>query len=680
MARADTVSLTYTADIADLKKKLASIPDITATQARAAVKGLDRELKAMRRQQETTAAATRDAAAAAQNQRMMVQQAAAGILAAGAAFGVMAQDVANARNELSDLSTRSGVARDTLAGLRLAAEGSGLAFSDIEGIVSRLPKIMGDVRRGSKEQADAFKALGVEVTDASGNLRDGDAVFRELVAAIGQLPTPTEKAAAAAQVFGKQGTKLLQALGDPAALDSFVQLAGQSAINSADAAASAGDWQRSMAELNLALDGVKATLVDGLGVTGLVDDFTLGLTFMTAAVQSLGEEFARVGRVGASVFSNLAAGEFMAAGRAADQFANELLNPIERISDLNDALTDGFDAAKTFKRLRDETRAAAAATAELTAAIDTQTEAEHRSNASRSTAANLEKERIALQRQQVQASEKLADIESAARMAQLEGEPRINAIYVQRMQQIAELEQLSGNHAAANAARAEVEAQHQGELFDHRQSLARAHADEQDRLREERIAKEQAADAEIQAGKAAMYSAISSLSSTTANALLAHSQQLSEENKAAAIEAFNAYKAVSIAQASISAAAGAVRALSDYPYPYSLIVAAAVAAQGAIQVATIAAQEPSFADTPGIQRAGNQGMTASFAPGDLVVAGRDESDLVRQMQRAGIGMGSSEVLIRDTDRHHGRYGRDPMRPPERYDTIKRRAGRTPGRR
>ncbi|MHC5044907.1 MAG: hypothetical protein ACYTGI_21325, partial [Planctomycetota bacterium] len=102
---------------------------------------------------------------------------------------------------------------------------------------------------------------------------------------------------------------------------------------------------------------------------------------------------------------------------------------------------------------------------------------------------------------------------------------------------------------------------------------------------------------------------------------------------------------------------------------------------GYAQAAAIAAQTvASFADTPGVMRADYSGMTASFAPGDLVVAGRDEGDLVRQMQRAGIGSGGTQVLIRDADSHRGRYGRDPLRAPDRYGLIKRRAGRIPGRR
>lgn len=86
-----------------------------------------------------------------------------------------------------------------------------------------------------------------------------------------------------------------------------------------------------------------------------------------------------------------------------------------------------------------------------------------------------------------------------------------------------------------------------------------------------------------------------------------------------------------------------------------------------------------YSDTPKVMRAGSSGALASFAPGDMYLAGRNESDLVRQMQRAGIGAGGTEVLIRDADQHRGRYGRNPMAPPDRYTPLRRRAGRIPGR-
>ncbi len=55
---------------------------------------------------------------------------------------------------------------------------------------------------------------------------------------------------------------------------------------------------------------------------------------------------------------------------------------------------------------------------------------------------------------------------------------------------------------------------------------------------------------------------------------------------------FTLYKAFAISEAIISTYAGAARALKDFPFPYSIAVAAIVTAAGLARVATIAAQKP----------------------------------------------------------------------------------------
>ena len=73
-------------------------------------------------------------------------------------------------------------------------------------------------------------------------------------------------------------------------------------------------------------------------------------------------------------------------------------------------------------------------------------------------------------------------------------------------------------------------------------------------------------------------------------ALQALSSSLSQA--AAANKSFaEAARVVSIALAIVTTAAGISRALQDYPWPYSMVVGAIVAAAGAIQIATIASQK-----------------------------------------------------------------------------------------
>jgi len=663
MARSDRVSLTYTADIGDIRRKLKQIPDLTAAEVRQATSALN---KATRQTQRAAQRGRRD------SQAFSTSLAAVGAAATGAVvgLGMMAQSVADARNNLTDLSTRSGVARETIAGLKVAADGSGVSFSKIEGILGRLPKTMSDVQAGSKKQADAFRALGVSVTNADGTLRNADDVFRESIQAIGGLSTETDKAAAATQLFGRQGTYLLQALGDPAALETFVSLAGKSAIATRAAADAAAQYQRDMAVLNLELESAKATLSDALGLESFPLIVAGAVKGATAAFEQFFQFFERrFGRV-ADVFEGLVNLDF---GAVRDSLLDLSMTGVFGtqgiIATTVNAIGEANKEIKELGRNVGELRAQGAGTAPggdrfIVPGSDRPAGADPDADLKAREAATLQ----------------LQAIGEKANLAILDGEAKLTAQYQAQIEKITELERLADDNAEAERARIAVTAEYEASLAE---IYAQREADRAQRQREIDRANHQERMRQIEAEKQArraFYNAVDGLAGTSAAYLSQLASTRAAEDKEAAMRVFKLYKAVSVAQAIISGAAAAARALAEFPFPFSLGVAGIMAVEAGLRVAMIKATEPTFADTPGVMRADYSGMTARFAPGDLVVAGRDESDLVRQMQRAGIGSGGTQVLIRDTDRHRGRYGRDPLRAPDRYGLIKRRAGRIPGRR
>ncbi len=193
------------------------------------------------------------------------------------------QEIADLRNDITDASTRSGIAADTLQGLRLAAEGSGLSFSALTGGLDQFGRRMAVAAEGGNATAEAFEALGVRVTDSAGELRSADDVFRETLAQLNGMEKGAERTAAANEILGRSGTKLLQALSG-SQLEDFVALTNEFGVNvGPDAAQSAGEWQRASAELTLVLDGLKAELFDLLGGSDLLFKFGEAaiLTFTT---------------------------------------------------------------------------------------------------------------------------------------------------------------------------------------------------------------------------------------------------------------------------------------------------------------------------------------------------------------------------------------------------------------
>mgnify|MGYP005988437327 FL=1 len=639
MARSDRVSLTYTADIGDIRRKLKQIPDLTAAEVRQATSALN---KATRQTQRAAQRGRRD------SQAFSTSLAAVGAAATGAVvgLGMMAQSVADARNNLTDLSTRSGVARETIAGLKVAADGSGVSFSKIEGILGRLPKTMSDVQAGSKKQADAFRALGVDVTNADGTLRDADAVFRDSIKAIGGLSTETDKAAAATQLFGRQGTYLLQALGDPAALETFVSLAGQSAIATRAAADAAAQYQRDMAILNMELDSAKATLSDALGLETFPLIVAGAVKGATAAFEQFFEFFERRFSRVADVFEGLVNLDF---GAVRDGLLDLSMTGVFGTQGIIATTVNAIGEAN--KEIKELGRNVGELRAQGAGAVPTGERFIVPSSRQEVSAA-VGEDPTAKIAEQTKAQEQLRDITVEAQLAMMSNEAQLMAQYDEKLEQIAQLAEASGDYEEAHHARLAVTRQMESDLHSMRMQQA-----------------------------SQLQSMYLSTAGTIANTLA----QSFEQGSAAAYTFYVVAQGVAAAQAIIQSRAAAMAALAPPPLGLGPVagvpLATATRVKGAVEAAAIMATTAvGFADTPGLQRVGYGGMTASFAPGDLVVAGRDESDLVRQMQRAGIGAGGTQVFIRDADSHRGRYGRDPLRAPDRYGLIKRRAGRIPGRR
>ena len=72
----------------------------------------------------------------------------------------------------------------------------------------KLEKTMMSASKGTGASAEAFDKLGVDVTNADGSLRDGDAVWQDTIAALGKMENETERDAIAMQLMGKSAAEL----------------------------------------------------------------------------------------------------------------------------------------------------------------------------------------------------------------------------------------------------------------------------------------------------------------------------------------------------------------------------------------------------------------------------------------------------------------------------------------
>lgn len=105
-------------------------------------------------------------------------------------------------------STVTGIAADKLQEYLYAEELLDVSTGTLTKSMAKNIKSMYDARNGSEKMADAYAALGIEVVDANGNLRDGDTVYWEIIDALGKMDNETERDAAAMQLLGKSAQEL----------------------------------------------------------------------------------------------------------------------------------------------------------------------------------------------------------------------------------------------------------------------------------------------------------------------------------------------------------------------------------------------------------------------------------------------------------------------------------------
>lgn len=130
------------------------------------------------------------------------------IVKVGKAMVNTARESAAHADEILTLSTNIGLSTDTLQEFQYMAELTDTSVETITGSLTKLTRNMDAAREGSGSAAEAFDALGVQVTDGEGALRDNEAVFYDVIDALGRMDNATERDALAMAIFGKSAQDL----------------------------------------------------------------------------------------------------------------------------------------------------------------------------------------------------------------------------------------------------------------------------------------------------------------------------------------------------------------------------------------------------------------------------------------------------------------------------------------
>jgi hypothetical protein len=138
-------------------------------------------------------------------------------VAGGAALGALVSRVSEHADKIDEASQSIGINAQALQELAYAASFSGLGMEDMQRSLGILSRTMREAKEGSEEARKSFRDIGIQITDATGELRPMDDVLTDLAERFSKMPAGAEKTALSMKVFGRSGAALIPFLNEGAA-------------------------------------------------------------------------------------------------------------------------------------------------------------------------------------------------------------------------------------------------------------------------------------------------------------------------------------------------------------------------------------------------------------------------------------------------------------------------------
>lgn len=254
--------------------------------------------------------------------------------AAVAAAGALAGATVSAgkyADEILQASVNTNISTDTLQAYKYAAEQMDVSFDTFVSSQGKFTKSMQGATAGTGPAAEAFAALGLSVTDSSGNLVDSEALYWQAIDALGGVTNETERTALAQQLFGRGGAEMNSIIAKGS--EGFAELSAQARANGAIMGGEQLD------RLGAFDDKMKA-------ITATVDAAknALGLTLLPVLDQLAGEGGSALGQFSASLLE--ADGNAAKIGPAFETLgtnvAAALTTAIPKILEIGTALVSGL--------------------------------------------------------------------------------------------------------------------------------------------------------------------------------------------------------------------------------------------------------------------------------------------------------------------------------------------------
>lgn len=111
-------------------------------------------------------------------------------------------------DDMLTMSTVTGISTDKLQAYNYMAELTDTSMETIEKTMVKNIRSMTAASQGTETYVDAYKRLGVSVTDSNGKLLDSEVVYWNLIDALGKVANETERDSLSMTIFGKSAQDL----------------------------------------------------------------------------------------------------------------------------------------------------------------------------------------------------------------------------------------------------------------------------------------------------------------------------------------------------------------------------------------------------------------------------------------------------------------------------------------
>jgi hypothetical protein len=127
-------------------------------------------------------------------------------------FGQFVLGQVEMADAMGDTAERIGIGVEALQELRYAAVGAGLGADQVDSALARMGRGAADAAKGQGAAKDAFKELGVTLTDSSGNLVALDQIVTQVSDGLARTGNESDRARLGFDLFGREGSKFTETL------------------------------------------------------------------------------------------------------------------------------------------------------------------------------------------------------------------------------------------------------------------------------------------------------------------------------------------------------------------------------------------------------------------------------------------------------------------------------------